>query len=702
MKSSNTRYTSYGTMKRQGIWPTQKKSESSHSPPFAGQHVNSTFENNTPNISFTNNISPYTPQLPYAVYTHVEGKLAETRSGYSRTLLQYGPKDNLYDVIKQTQAHVAPFLTKDHQSSAISTLITPNCFITARHILNNHTLTDFECPFGHKNNTLELVEDGSTWGYDYVIIKISNYYCDDFSILCDESPPVEVFMQSYDKSHIYAYGVPDRTCFDQLQETTFLPTKPGFSGTAYRNNKGHIYGLHTKQCIEGTHSNQRFGILIKELPHDTILRKICSKPYDERPSIKITGPFSRFSTAFSYEIDEGFTYQEFKRKLNLSQMDSLKTRSLSMGTIQKSKIDPLQICLHKKEIPIIIEILEPNVDLAKQKITKISKTPLSKDNPIIFVIGLNHKENYGELDRMNKHAFDLANHLFDHSLPGICLPFVWKPTSPDEKSYPFPYLEARAMLTLHPTIYEYLKPLNNHLPIVRSIDSDVQADPLITGRFSCEDERQEQANALFKKQLSALQNRVISILSGGYRWNENEIPSIANEQHKNIISEVISRLNDYEFLVRKKLNQRLGLKSIYWPEPCTYIRYEDRFEGALLCFQSSIEGPQTQQKENTFYVKRLDMNGRLFQPLAPSKPLKDYFDSFFNFLNDHLTKNTIPTIEALKHQIKTIRQTHLNSSNVKKILHWHDALSDRCIIEEIISENLTICAQHIQLLFKNH
>ena len=389
--------------------------------------------------------------------------------------------------------------------------------------------------------------------------------------------------------------------------------------------------------------------------------------------------------------------------------------------------------------PVVVELMEgfgmkdgPKKGIAKMKASIQNKlqafitTPrFLNGEPTAFVFAVNtmigntsddvskysKKEITQYMGLVSNAAAEIAAYMEGLGVPGGCFPMIWAPTSLEEGGYTFPFLEARASLTLHPgvaSVHDMMEDFGS--VVVRSADADIQADPLITGRNS------EELEPLLKE----VEYGNVSIMSGGYDWSIDDVnldklaslgiplnndgtqPDLGNKPMLDFLKSVIAIINYYEHETRESITKISSHKNIYWPEPNSYMPlYIKRFgSNDMISEARSLHTGDAQQKESTFIVNREEiMSGLYDSGVATHKPLKDYFDGFIRYIAAVRLGTEAPSADVLRGLIQGIRQTHLDAQKVKDVMKWQNNTQSSDYFDTnlgpIIEGNLTQCVDDI-------
>ncbi len=328
---------------------------------------------------------------------------------------------------------------------------------------------------------------------------------------------------------------------------------------------------------------------------------------------------------------------------------------------------------------LVVEVLETSADSAKAKAAALAAKAAT--SPIALVVGLNTKAADGAVGPLNDHtrreqataklatlsdaAEDVAAEIERRGLGGGVIPMVWRATNDAGGGYVFPFWEARALLTTHDGAGTLRGGLEN--PLYRSIDADVTDDPLLHG-------------GLTPAQVHRAMNKGYVLISGGYNWSRNDVARAAaaagidtrSAPKVAMLERAIEILNRHEHRVRKELLALGGAKSVYWPEPNTYMTASVRLDGArALEAQARERGVGvSQQNEGIAYATTAHVkhDKATYEPgIATVKPLKTYFSGFLTYFSDAYEAGVF-RLGDITDQVLAVRQTHLNVENVEKVL----------------------------------
>lgn len=379
---------------------------------------------------------------------------------------------------------------------------------------------------------------------------------------------------------------------------------------------------------------------------------------------------------------------------------------------------------------MIIELLEYDVASAQNKVQLLINSGQAATLPMGFVIGLNQrvrgpiiegKEKLGSIDELNTAANSeltkleplckqLAQSMEAAGIGGGAFPFAWRATNDSTAGYVFPFWEARSRLTMHAgakAVQDQFRDHTGFSPVIRSMDGDVSGDPLFHA-----------TKQIASKMVTLINQGTKSLVSGGYAWAANDIQRALNATAlspevkdridvRERLAAILQILNRSENAVRSALVKE-SAKSIYWPEPNTYMSFDLRLAGAKELDKVAKEkGVKTaQQGESTHYVKLEQVKHAsvgFASALVTQKPLKDYFDDFLVYFATAMVKEIKPTPEDVKVRIKTVRQTHLNLENIESNLKWHARSGDwdsmKVSLKAIVDKEADNCANQIVALF---
>lgn len=380
-----------------------------------------------------------------------------------------------------------------------------------------------------------------------------------------------------------------------------------------------------------------------------------------------------------------------------------------VGNAQMSDEQPVDAAANGDR-PVVIELMEGDAASATTKIDAIAASTNATDNRAVM-IGLNARavpgdvaanrlragRNFGAYNALVNSATAVAQHAEDNNVQGGCFPVIWTPTG-GGGGYTFPFLEMRAHVTLHPgtaALIGRMRGAGVGDPILRSMDADVTADPILNnpvsglglpeqrllgdlGRVEYEDRQVGGQDVV-----PDLSKRGADIVSGGYQWDTaakpaafwgGPGPNVATWNGK--LTACLVLINDAEHDIRERYAAILP-KSVYWPEPNTYMDYRTRLAGAAVARDAGqAAGDGAQQRESTYYIRNLDVVGHYDRTLQTTKPLKTYF----NDLRDMIVLASAQAIprQDVKALVQNVRQSHLSPGHLGHIIGWNGggALSD--------------------------
>jgi len=602
-----------------------------------------------------------------------------------------------------------------------ATLISPRHILVARHVLNGQRLANLDCRILGKPYTVKLTEDGSLYGVDYAILEVQGGAFKSFVALNAAQPPVSSFALGHGEDQrlrVYAEDKPITT-LHMLVEMNYLPTEQGMSGAVYRDTvTGHGFGLHIKRCIEGLFVGQNKGILVSELlsalPTTSAFSQLCRGEY-AMPSISSPHHFSYFSTALATEIDQGVSQIREIFQNELAQHGHFLTPHMKVGSAAMSMAVHDVSAYPKTAVPLIVEIMAPNVATARAKIEAIHQSGRMAKNPVTLLIALNHEvallSDTGVFSGLQAEANTLSKLMTDYQIPGACIPFVWISTDPNERlnaqnkktnrGYVFPFLEARSLLALHPEV----QVLHDNalkfecVPVVRWMDADVLSDILLAPVATADTETK------FQVMLGNVSRAEKSLASGGYVWDTTTIAerltalNLISSPDDGVVARMmglVTAINTQEWELRKKLLQTLGVKAVYWPEPNLYAGYDVRTQGAVSAYDWAKSHPsRAQQKESVYMVNSNGVTGGMMMTvLASVKPIKTYLDDFFRVMVGQF-KADVVDVAIVRAAICQIRQTHLNVENVVQAADWNGAVVSREAVVPLCEKFLVLCVAEI-------
>lgn len=608
-----------------------------------------------------------------------------------------------------------------------ATAISPTHILVARHCLNQFRLSDLHFRIDGLEREMRLVEDGAMHDYDYAVLAVVGHSFESFVRLDPVQPPVSGFAVGYSPDDQLILHAEDKSLSSSffLKEVNYLPTEAGMSGAVYRDMvTGNGFALHIKRCVGGLFEGQNTGILVSELlqslPANSGLFQLCRGEYDI-PSIEMPHHFSCFSTAMADEIDQGDELNRIRGKFkNDLKHGYFLTNHMKVGAAAMSRASHAVSLDFDTVVPLIIEIMAPNLLSARAKIDAIRNNARMTKNPMTLLIALNQEVSAfsgsaATFKRLGQEAQTVSELMTQYNLPGACIPFVWIPTgAPSQKSevkktenrgYVFPFLEARSLLVLHPEVevihakmLERMRPFGC-APVVRWMDADVVSDILLLPMGVCEVEEKYQ---LMLEKVSRSEN---SLASGGYSWQTTQIKdrlkalkliglkriTAREDEIANTMIRVIETINAWEAEVRTQLLTTLGHRGIYWPEPNLYSSFAIRQNGAVSAYDWAVKYPsESQQQESTYLVSAAAITDGIFEPaLITTKPIKEThadWNTFFERMVPLIRAQTTDA-EAVKAAVKMIRQTHLNTDNVESIHAWHKTY----IAKEVWAASAEVC-----------
>jgi len=388
------------------------------------------------------------------------------------------------------------------------------------------------------------------------------------------------------------------------------------------------------------------------------------------------------------------------------------SQHLKVGKLYQSETSHAEGAFADKT-SVVIEVNEMTVDSAKAKIDAYNAGIIKNKIPVAFVIGINQKDNKkrGQDVVVDGLAREIATYLETKDINGGCFSFIWTPTGDDGGGYTFPFLEARSLLTLHGgvgKIHTRMNKLTGADPIVRGMDGDVKSDPLLSKGVMGPDSEEALVSGI--EDLAAGK---VQVVSGGYVWDagnvKNRLEALTifdNDTTVANIQTMIGLLNKYELLVRNELTETYTARSVYWPEPNTYMTLATRKAGATaMRSDRTVFDDKSQQKESTHYVKAAALVKGNFNPdLAVIKPMKTYLDELLTVLSAGFTTKTNPGADEIKDAILTVRQTHLNPAAIDDNYNWTDKKMKYDTLEPakaIVKKHLDKCSGDIVSMMKD-
>lgn len=351
---------------------------------------------------------------------------------------------------------------------------------------------------------------------------------------------------------------------------------------------------------------------------------------------------------------------------------------------------------------VIVELLASASNIAAIYDVLKQAGQLAPDRRPVFVIGINASTAGPSkvVATLPTLRGNVVTALRENQLAGGCVSFTFNPTTNATAvgAYPFPYFEARALLSLHPGAIELRRQLYGWDAIfVRTMDVDGANDPFLTKGIN----PQLWVN-LFRKNYG--------LVSGGYKWSSTVVLETQVDLSIIPLTTCLDVLNSGELRVRSVLCDRLGPRAIYWPEPNLYseVSCHDMGARAMAVAAEKLGNDQGQIKESTFFViATLDqsskMTGCFNQDLAVEKPIKDGYlrDFFVELVDAHkqlLAGEDEAIVQAnLSVAIQSVRQTHFSPGNVESILEWHQSSSFglKSEIRDIVEPIRTDCAHEL-------
>jgi len=599
-----------------------------------------------------------------------------------------------------------------------ATLISPRHILVARHVVNGQRVPNLQFKLLGQSIAVKLVEDGSSFGWDYAILEVqTDKPYSSYVKLFGSQPPVSTFAAgtSGNRLMLYAEDKPINTTH-MLTEMNYLPTEEGMSGAIYRDcSDGTGFAIHIKRCDTGLFEGQNSGVLVDELlqsiPTSSALAKIIRGEF-EIETVEYRQPFPHFSTALATEIDQGVSQLRSQFREMIQRDACFQTTHMRIGQMSQSKAEFRQ-GPDAPAIPLIVEILAPTAAIARDKILKLAASGRHEIQPLMVIIGLNScvddlgsRASNNTLRAIQNEATQLADLMTEHHLPGGIFPLLFKKTTPTD-GYTFPYLEGRSIVTLHPGV----EALHNRcfgftsLPVVRWMDGDVLSDVLFE---PAQDPTRAVQESKLQIMLTTISNGQKSVASGGYRWDTSEIPQRLVQLHlvqridEAIVERVVKAvkiINATEWVLRKELVQEVGAKAVYWPEPNLYAHYDARNQGAINAMDwVAKHATQAQQKESTYVIRsKLVDSGMMMPQLGCVKPIKTKLDNLVSVLVTELS--TTPNREAIRVAIQGILQTHLNPENVLKAANWNGVvITDRTDLENRCNGYMEVCLEQIVAL----
>ncbi|NBV82719.1 hypothetical protein EBR57_01135 [bacterium] len=678
------------------------------------------------------------PSVPSNYYT--DGLAAAPAQ--TNVLVQFSGRP-LIDVVK------TPHLTAIHRAEThtgqlgivgiknvlgTATLISPRHILVARHVVNGQRVPNLQFKLLGQSIPVKLVEDGSSFGWDYAILEVqTDKPYSSYVKLFGSQPPVSTFAAgtSSNRLMLYAEDKPINTTH-MLTEMNYLPTEEGMSGAIYRDcSDGTGFAIHIKRCDTGLFEGQNSGVLVDELlqsiPTSSALAKIIRGEF-EIETLEYRHPFPYFSTALATEIDQGVSQLRSQFREMIQRDSCFQTTHMRIGQMSQSKAEFRQ-GPDAPAIPLIVEILAQTAEIAHDKILKLALSRRHEIQPLMVIIGLNScvddlgsRASNKTLSAIQNKANQLADLMTKHHLPGGIFPFLFKKTTPTE-GYTFPYLEGRSIVTLHPGV----EALHNRcfgftsLPVVRWMDGDVQEDVLFE---VAQDPSRAEPETLLQTMLAKVSTEETSVANGGYEWAVSDIPLRLQELKRlrklklngqidvrivELVKRAVEIINKSEGLLREELIQTFGVKAVYWPEPNLYMQYDVRSQGALNAMEWVEKKPtEAQQKESTFVISSQRVkndtasygSGLMMPSLACVKPIKEKLDTVLTVLWRELNKSPGQRDgDQIRNGIIGVLQTHLNPQNVEKAADWNGVfITDKTDLENRCDKYMRDCLEQIVAL----
>ncbi len=363
---------------------------------------------------------------------------------------------------------------------------------------------------------------------------------------------------------------------------------------------------------------------------------------------------------------------------------------------------------------VIIEVMEGVRASAIAKIDSIANSATATDNRAIM-IGLNRPAAAGDVAPLPNSNFvrpgavlasyaDLvadatavATHAETRGVQGGCFPTVFSNTAPGG-GYTFPFLEMRANVTLHPGTEHLISRLRDATaisPVMRSMDADVTADPLLAtpvsamgldarkaiadlGRVTYEEREVEGPNGP-ESSAPDMASKGADVVSGGYLWDTTPRDAAFwgdgfadhGGDWNRKLTRCLEAINEGEHQVRRRYNA-IAPKAVYWPEPNTYMDSVARTAGARVALERGVNsGRDAQQRESTYYVQEIsNMAGRYLPELQTTKPLKGYFTALRDLIKQSSVRRV--TYGEVDTVVRSVRQTHLSESHLGDIGRWNN------------------------------
>jgi hypothetical protein len=252
-------------------------------------------------------------------------------------------------VVKNSLSSNAPireFLTKPAKETVVvlgpnyrplgsATLISPHYVLTARHVLNDLSLSQIKLGFDYLDKTgartvsCQLVEDGADFGLDYVILRLPEPE-ENYASIALSTPPNHHLILGFPKGKPMTFyqGQQQPTPGSALVEANELPLEPGLSGAAYRVfASGEVYALHMKVSESGLFARQQTRVLLAQIVGqfpDSKLAKICAIQTCEVDIVphSDTATFSSFTTCNPAFFEKDELYGNHKELTTLHELNT--------------------------------------------------------------------------------------------------------------------------------------------------------------------------------------------------------------------------------------------------------------------------------------------------------------------------------------------------------------------------------------------
>lgn len=324
--------------------------------------------------------------------------------------------------------------------------------------------------------------------------------------------------------------------------------------------------------------------------------------------------------------------------------------------------------------PILIEVLVRSSTSATQIINSVAEANKKATTKRILAIGLNGKdgEKGNDIKTLNAECAKIIQAMKQAGVAGYCSAFTWTPTTTDEGGYIFPFKEARSLLTLDAGAEDFQNKLIRETGslIVRSIDEDVINDPLYKAQFSGE------IDAL-AKDLSVSPD---TVMTGGYEWHATadtvteriktfKLKGKINNEAVEKIVKTINIINKYEHQVRREINN-YAERSIYVPEPNTYMHLETRRRGARMNLESVTPNTSQQGEGKLFLYTSPKTSIQYLSDFKTTKPLKGHLDKLIMDLYLLITKGSKNLSSSIEDIIENAHQSHLSEGIIGDIQKW--------------------------------